>query len=105
MIRGKLEAAGMDAIAGRRVVLTGGASQLIGMREIAARVLGKQVRLVKPRMVGGLAEAVSGAAFSTAIGMLEYAKRRTLEEMHLDSARRNMPFSLQSIMQWIKDNF
>lgn len=105
MIRGKMEAAGMDDVAGRRVVLTGGASQLMGMREIATRVLGKQVRLGKPRMVNGLAEAVSGAAFSTAIGMLEYAKRRTLEEIHLDTLRNKpLQFGIKNILQWVKEN-
>jgi len=106
MIRSKLEVAGMDEIAGRRVVLTGGASQLLGMREIATRVLGKQVRLGRPHMVNGLAEAVSGAAFSSAIGMLEYAKRRTLEEIHLDSLRHKpLPFALKNVLQWVKENF
>lgn len=106
MIRSKLEVAGMDEIAGRRVVLTGGASQLLGMREIATRVLGKQVRLVKPRMMNGLAEAVSGAAFSSGIGMMEYAKRKTLEESHTDSSKRKpLPLALKQLLQWVKDNF
>lgn len=106
MIRGKLEAAGVEELAGRRVVLTGGASQLMGMREIATRVLGKQVRLAKPRTVAGLAEAVSGAPFATAAGMLEFARRKTLEEIHMDSTRtKSMPFGLKNIIQWVKDNF
>lgn len=106
MIRGKLEAAGVEELAGRRVVLTGGASQLLGMREIATRVLGKQVRLAKPRTVAGLAEAVSGAPFATATGMLEYARRKTLEEIHMDSMHsKSMPFDLKNIIQWFKDNF
>ncbi len=106
MIRNKLEMAGLDEIAGRRVVLTGGASQLLGMREIATRVLGKQVRQVKPRAINGLAEAVSGAAFSTSIGMMEFARRNTLEKIHSDSARRKpLPFDLKNIIQWFKDNF
>lgn len=106
MIRGKLEMAGVESIAGRRVVLTGGASQLLGMREIATRVLGKQVRLVKPRMINGLAEAVSGAAFSSAIGMMEFARRRALEESHTDSIQRKpLPFAFKQVVQWVKENF
>jgi cell division protein FtsA len=106
MIRGKLEAAGVDEIAGRRVVLTGGASQMLGVRELATRVLGKQIRLVKPRTIHGLAEAVSGSAFSSSIGMLEYARRKTLEELHSNtSGRKPLPFALKNLIQWFKDNF
>jgi cell division protein FtsA len=105
MIRSKIEVAGMDAIAGRRVVLTGGASQLLGTRELATRVLGKQVRLAKPRILPGLADAVSGPAFSSSIGMLEYARRKTLEDRQADPSRRSLPFSFSRIAQWFKDNF
>lgn len=106
IIRSKLEIAGVDALAGRRVVLTGGASQLLGTRELATRVLGKQVRLGKPRPAHGLAEAVSGPAFSAAIGMLEYARRKALEDRPLyASTTKPAPFSVGRITQWIRNNF
>jgi cell division protein FtsA len=105
MIRSKIEVAGMDTVAGRRVVLTGGGSQLLGARELATRVLGRQVRLAKPRAVGGLADAVSGPAFSSAIGMLEYARRRTIDERQFDPTRKPVPVAFKRIAQWFKDNF
>jgi cell division protein FtsA len=76
LVRGRLEASGLDRVAGRRVVLTGGASQLQGVREIAALVLDKQVRLGRPLRVGGLADATAGPAFATAAGLLHYAVTR-----------------------------
>ncbi len=105
MIRSKLEVAGMDVVAGRRVVLTGGASQLLGTRELATRVLGKQVRLAKPRLINGLADAVSGPGFSSSIGMLEYARRKTLEERHASSGNKSMPLAMMRIVDWFKNNF
>jgi cell division protein FtsA len=42
LVRARLETSGFDKIAGRRVVLTGGAAQLPGTRELAALVLDKQ---------------------------------------------------------------
>ena len=44
LVRNRLEASGFDKVAGRRVVLTGGACQLHGAREFAALILDKQVR-------------------------------------------------------------
>ena len=73
LVRAKLDASGMDKVAGRRVVLTGGASQLTGGRELAGQLLDKQVRLGKPIGVSGLAEATGGPAFATGAGLLFYA--------------------------------
>jgi cell division protein FtsA len=78
LVRDRLYASGVARSAGRRVVLTGGASQLQGVRELAARVLDKQVRLGRPIRVGGLAEATGGPAFSTCAGLLSLAEREQL---------------------------
>ena len=52
------------------MVLTGGASQLVGVRELAAPVFDRQVRLGRPLRVRGLPEAATGPAFATAAGLL-----------------------------------
>ncbi len=54
MVRNRLEASGFDKIAGRRVVLTGGACQLHGVRELAGLILDKQVRIGRPTRINGL---------------------------------------------------
>src|SRR5271157_4574212 len=73
LVRGRLESSGVDRTAGRRVVLTGGASQLQGVRELAALVLDKQVRMGRPLRIGGLADSTAGPAFATCAGLLQYA--------------------------------
>lgn len=76
LVRGRLAASGFDKLAGRRAVLTGGACQLPGVRDLAARILDKQVRIGRPLKLGGLAEATSGPAFATSAGLVGYAGRR-----------------------------
>ncbi len=73
LVRSRLEASGFDKIAGRRVVLTGGACQLPGTAELATMVLDKQVRIGRPSRVAGLAEATGGPGFATCAGLLIYA--------------------------------
>jgi cell division protein FtsA len=73
LVRSRLEASGFDKIGGRRVVLTGGASQLPGMRDLAALILDKQVRLGRPVHLEGLAEATGGPAYATCAGLISYA--------------------------------
>jgi len=72
MVRDRLESAGLEQEMGRRVVLTGGASQLVGVRELAARVLERQVRLGRPHLVRGLPETASGAGFAAPLGLLAW---------------------------------
>jgi cell division protein FtsA len=75
LLRDRLESSGLPAEMRRRIVLTGGASQLIGARELAQRVLGREttIRLGRPRLVRGLPETASGPGFSGAIGLLAWA--------------------------------
>jgi len=73
LVRSHLEVSGFAKIAGRRVVLTGGASQLAGLPDLAALILDKQVRLGRPVHVKGLAEATAGPAYATGAGLLVYA--------------------------------
>jgi len=76
LLRHRLEAANLPPDALKRVVITGGASQLIGVTELAARVLElspTQVRLGRPAHVRGLPETASGPAFATTIGLLYWA--------------------------------
>ncbi len=78
-VRSRLEQSGFAKLAGRRVVLTGGASQLPGTRELAQLILDKQVRLGRPTRIGGLADANGGPAYSTAAGLLIHAVRHPTE--------------------------
>jgi len=69
-VHAQLRESGYDVAAGRRAVLTGGASQLAGTRELAQRVLNKNVRIGRPQGLPGLPAASAGPAYATAIGLL-----------------------------------
>jgi cell division protein FtsA len=79
LVRSHLELSGYARLAGRRVVLTGGGSQLSGVRELAQLILDKQVRLGRPMRIGGLADANGGPAFATAAGLLIHSVRQPME--------------------------
>ena len=106
IVRSRLETGGFDRIAGRRVVLTGGASQLSGVRELAALVLDKQVRTGRPLRINGLAEATGGPAFATAAGLLSYAGSADLETPKPARLLREEPNGLIGrIGTWFRENF
>jgi cell division protein FtsA len=93
LIRGRLETTGYDKIAGRRMVVTGGASQLQGVAELAADVLDKQVRRGRPLKIAGLADSTGGPAFAACAGLLTYAQRRPDEAPAAALAARSRSFS------------
>ncbi len=68
-VQQRLRASGYDVAVGRRAVLTGGGSQLSGVRELAERMLNKQVRLGRPQAFPGL-PASAGPDYATAVGLL-----------------------------------
>lgn len=106
LVREQLEASGIDSKLIRNAVLTGGASQLIGMRELAGTVLGKQVRLGRPHLVPGLADSMSGPSFSAAVGMLHFVANRPLEDRLFDKRRRTSGLAsrTEKIWSWLRDN-
>ncbi|MGH7040732.1 MAG: cell division protein FtsA, partial [Acetobacteraceae bacterium] len=87
LVKERLERSGLTRVAGNRVVLTGGACQLGGVRELAAHMLGKQVRLGRPAALRGLPDAAAGPAFATAAGLLAWAAGagRAMPDIDLDS--------------------
>lgn len=72
VVRERMQATGMMDVSGRRLVLTGGGSELTGLPELARRLLARNVRVGRPLGVVGLPEQARGPAFSTVAGMLVY---------------------------------
>ena len=79
LVRDRLNASGFAAMFGRRLVLTGGASQLTGLVESARRTLARDVRLGRPLGVSGLPEAARGPAFAAAVGLMIYPQVAGME--------------------------
>jgi len=110
MVRDVIDRSGTSAIAGRRVVLTGGASQLTGIADLASQILDKQVRLAKPLPLPGLAEAAAGPDCAAAAGLLVYATQKHSAPNGRSMDRRAPPpwmadSALGRICQWLRDNF
>ncbi|GMT42667.1 MAG: cell division protein FtsA [bacterium] len=71
-----LEGSGyLDAITSG-LVITGGATILEGMPEVAERVFGLPVRRGFPKGVGGLVDVVNSPQFSTAVGLLLFSHKQ-----------------------------
>ncbi|MCB1363455.1 MAG: cell division protein FtsA [Rhodobacteraceae bacterium] len=105
-VRARLDAAGFDHMPSQQIVLTGGASQVMGLDGLASRILGQQVRLGRPLRVHGLPQSATGPGFSGAVGLSLFAAHPQDEwwdfEIPVDrySAR---PF--RRAVKWFRDNW
>lgn len=70
LLREKIKASGVHVEPGAGIVLTGGASQLAGVRELAIRVFDRPVRLGKTVRVPHLGDAAAGPSFAATAGVI-----------------------------------
>ena len=109
LTRDRLAKSGFAGRVGKRVVLTGGASQLTGVVEVARRILGRNVRLGRPLGIAGLPQAAKGAAFAAAVGLLIYPQVAQIEQFDLRNQRRPSAASgghyLSRVGQWLKESW
>lgn len=90
LLRERLKAAGIPLEPGAQIILTGGASQLAGVRELAVRVFDRPVRMGRPRRAPHLADAASGPAYTAAAGVLlraAYGPREAVATRKLMTAK------------------
>ncbi|WP_203073822.1 cell division protein FtsA [Falsiroseomonas ponticola] len=102
-VRERLEQAGVAKEAGTRVVLTGGASQMIGARELAARVLDRQVRIGRPRSVRGLPDTAGGPPFAAAIGLLAWGAGEGRPVVDIAPGIDRPQGSIRRLYAWLRD--
>ena len=115
LLRDRLKASGPGLEPGTGIVLTGGASQLNGVRELAVRVFDRPVRLGRPQRAPHLADAASGPAFCSAAGVLlraAYGPRESVSARKLmsrqvsaaDAPRVHSGGFIARAAGWLKDN-
>jgi cell division protein FtsA len=71
----EIKRSGYDGLLPAGVVLTGGTSQLPGIRRLASEVMGLPVRVARPENLVGMVDQLHSPAYSTSVGLLEWASR------------------------------
>jgi cell division protein FtsA len=69
----EIKRSGYDGLLPAGVVLTGGSSLLPGIRKLGAEILGLPVRVAQPENLVGLVDQLYSPAFSTSVGLLNWA--------------------------------
>lgn len=69
----EIKRSGYDGLLPAGVVLTGGSALLPGIKKLGAEVLGLPVRVAQPENLVGLVDQLYSPAYSTSVGLLEWA--------------------------------
>jgi len=71
---------GYDGLLKAGIVLTGGSSQLPGIKAVAGEILHLPVRIAMPENLTGVAETLKNPAYSTSVGLLKLGLIMDLED-------------------------
>ena len=92
-VKAEIVRLGCEDMLASGAVFTGGTTQLPGMTELGEEILGIPVRRGVPKGVGGLAEVVHNATFSTAVGLVQYGVNRQSATRVTDAPAKRGLFS------------
>lgn len=85
MVRDRCARAGFRFVGGRRLILTGGASQLVGLPEIVHSVMQIRPRIGRPLGISGLPSAARSGAYAALAGLAIYPQSRLCPEREFNS--------------------
>jgi cell division protein FtsA len=108
MVRDRLRASPFASDRRGRVVLTGGASQLTGLADLAARIVDRQVRIGRPLGIAGLPDVAKNPAFAATAGLLVYPQVAHLEHFEPRRTRQLMTGTggyMARVGRWLRDSF
>ena len=108
MLRDRLAASSFAAERRGSVILTGGASQMAGLPELATRILDRPVRIGRPLGIAGLPDAARGGAFAAATGLLVYPQAAQLEYFENRGKRylsNGTGGYFARVGQWLRESF
>lgn len=105
LVRAELRRSGFEDLIAAGIVLTGGASRVNGVIELAEQIFKLPVRVGMPQNVGGMTEVVNNPMYSTGTGLLltgyQHCQQGRAEATPLSDQK-----SLWDRMKgWFQDNF
>ncbi len=77
LLHQEVRRSGYDNLLPAGMILTGGTSQLPGIRQLAANVLNMPVRVARPENLVGLVDQLQSPAYSTSVGLLKWSELMT----------------------------
>jgi cell division protein FtsA len=104
-VQAELRRVGFEDRLSSGIVITGGASLMPGMTDLAEEIFHMPVRLGLPRYVGGLAEVVKNPRYSTAVGLLILARQQMQKAPNHRGKDGGIGEVFGRMKSWFQNNF
>ncbi len=101
LLKSEYDKMGVDHLISRRVILTGGGSQLRGIKEIVSENFRKQVRLGNPLNIPGFVIDHSVMSYCSAIGIIKYEMIKQIKHSSFSTNSSNF---FGKFSKWLKQS-
>ncbi len=105
LIRDELRRSGFDESIAAGIVMTGGSARMEGAIDLAEEIFHMPVRLGLPQQIKGLGEVLQNPTYSTAVGLLLYARENTAAPMRIEGIGGGVKGAWQRVRGWVRGNY
>lgn len=103
LVQAEIRRSGFEQLIPGGVVLTGGASKMEGVAELAEEIFHAPVRIGMPQEVAGLTDVVRNPIYSTSVGLLQYAMKQ--EKQQVPSMTETGESLIDRLKGWFQKSF
>ena len=103
LVQSELRRSGYEDMVASGIVLTGGASKIEGVIELAEEVFHMPVSIGMPKHLAGLKDIVRNPVYATGVGLLQYGYELEKENPSYRHSERNG--WIKRVSDWFKNNF
>jgi cell division protein FtsA len=105
LVRDELRRSGFDESIAAGIVMTGGSARMEGAIDLAEEIFHMPVRLGLPQQIRGLNEVLQSPIYSTAVGLLLYARENMAVPMRLEGIGGGVRGAWQRVRGWVRGNY
>jgi cell division protein FtsA len=101
----ELRRSGLEDFISAGLVLTGGASKIMGAQELAERIFKIPIRIGKPCNIIGLPDIVNNPIYATGVGLLVYGQKQRQSQRDVTLNQPNAKSLWSRMKNWFQGNF
>ena len=103
LVQSELRKSGYEDLVASGIVLTGGASKIEGVIELAEEIFHMPVSIGMPKHLAGLKDIVRNPVYATGVGLLQYGFELEKENPIFQSSNKNN--WMGRVSNWFRNNF
>lgn len=105
LVKAELRRSGFEDLIAAGMVLTGGASNVLGCSDLAEKIFKIPVRIGAPQNINGMMDVVNNGMYATGVGLLLYGYQQQFDHLRLEPVSNKFRGVLGRMKSWFQTNF